>query len=820
MYWVPDDTHAQVHPSPQYVGFNTSYDPGHHQAVNSPPTSATPFHAAPAESFCSGYKPTALRWWYHLLLIICLAGFIGLTEYAIRNLAVYNNDAVSKMIHARSVDQIFSRMTSFVDVHLHLDRPRQEASGDVTIATAPTTPDQLTTATNPAQDTPSAAVAASTAPDVEVTSPVPIPTDDGKGVQGQTTVTSPETTPTQVTTSLRPGDGGLVGETTISAPSVPTTTDDGAGLQDETSVSLPPALTPTNEGDGVQVQTTQTATVTDPNAGIQTKTTTDGGAGVVSQTTVKVGATPDPNAGMVGSTTLSATVAFTTGSGGLATETTLTDDTNDVAGATGLVVGQNIRTSLTNNVAVTPTVAVVQQTTVVPASEANVVMTRTAANGAVIQETVKTFIPAQTNVLSQSITVNRGQVLTTMSTVSAVVGGGTTQVLATTSTDANGRVTSFSHTTVIGGTTSSATMQLVFATTPSAADRNANVKVLTTSDAEYITGAFLATILAVLMSFPLRLIGINAKLMQPFNTLARASTVRGAAAQHSVFLRYYDWTGAFSFFLAIRDGQPVVAISDTLSLLAGLLSPVAATTASIHVDDGCTSHCFGSLGISVGPGRALQALLGLIMALLAVLILIIGVLRWETGVNQNPWSIAGMASLCRDPELRERLMRLPRGMSGCVSEGDVLRILRQRSYALGCFWQPQGASSPRVGYGVMVAGTGDATCQFLRPDDERVCPEAESSSRVRKCQPFAVLTWWGRSGILFLYSSVLILVTYYGTTGGDTGFERFMDSQTYGVKFLFTGIGVVLGITMNTFFRCEYPPLPLIVSWTRNPPLN
>ncbi|PSR79392.1 hypothetical protein BD289DRAFT_348021, partial [Coniella lustricola] len=61
---------------------------------------------------------------------------------------------------------------------------------------------------------------------------------------------------------------------------------------------------------------------------------------------------------------------------------------------------------------------------------------------------------------------------------------------------------------------------------------------------------------------------------------------------------------------------------------------------------------------------------------------------------------------------------------------------------------------------------------------------------------------WGRCVLLFIFASMLIIVVYYQATSGNTGFERFMDSQSYGVKFFFTALGVILGYCMETIFRC------------------
>lgn len=54
---------------------------------------------------CREYKPTALKWWYHGLLITCLAAFLGLTEYAIRTLLVINSQNLVLQLQTRSIEE-------------------------------------------------------------------------------------------------------------------------------------------------------------------------------------------------------------------------------------------------------------------------------------------------------------------------------------------------------------------------------------------------------------------------------------------------------------------------------------------------------------------------------------------------------------------------------------------------------------------------------------------------------------------------------------------------------------------------------------------
>jgi hypothetical protein len=43
-----------------------------------------------------------------------------------------------------------------------------------------------------------------------------------------------------------------------------------------------------------------------------------------------------------------------------------------------------------------------------------------------------------------------------------------------------------------------------------------------------------------------------------------------------------------------------------------------------------------------------------------------------------------------------------------------------------------------------------------------------------------------------IFGGVLTLITYYHWTSGNTGFEKFMDSQGFGVRFMMTVLGVVV----------------------------
>lgn len=396
--------------------------------------------------------------------------------------------------------------------------------------------------------------------------------------------------------------------------------------------------------------------------------------------------------------------------------------------------------------------------------------------------------------------------------------GGKTKIIKLTSTDSRGQPMTSSYTTVQGGTPTSTTVWTSFPTPTSTVPTNSNgtqdtedviVVVYGLGLKEYILGAFLPTILAAIIAYPFKLININARLMQPFHELAAARGVAGVSAEASIFLRFYAWTGALSLARSAKLRQPVIIISDLLTFGAALLAPIAAETVSIHVPGGCDLGCYGTLGVTKIPGRILEALIATMMVLLIALIFSLNFFLWETGVNHNPWGIAGMASLGLSPGFRDRILKIPCDSSGSIKENMILMALTQNKFGLDEFWISSSPESAGVrGYGLVVkTSNGEANKVKINRRGNRKA-RGQKDEKKADTQPFALLTWWGRCILLFIFACVLIIATYYETTSLDSGFERFMDSRGFGIRFFFTALGVVVGGCMETFFRSVAIILP------------
>ncbi|KAI0598657.1 hypothetical protein F4775DRAFT_553791 [Biscogniauxia sp. FL1348] len=213
------------------------------------------------------------------------------------------------------------------------------------------------------------------------------------------------------------------------------------------------------------------------------------------------------------------------------------------------------------------------------------------------------------------------------------------------------------------------------------------------------------------------------------------------------------------------------------------------------------------------------------VAVVVLLLLLLG--RVRSGLWTNPWSVCGVASLALNAEVRRMFARLPTsggegGTGGEEEEGVVLgeamkRLLKHRRFKLGYFkTSPDGAWE----YGIMLHEDDRGGVDVLGLDDDDGSGSSSSSSssdvqaarrggrydagtskkETKRHLPFLMLGYAGRLLLLFVLCGLLALILYYNNTGGDTPFERFMDSESFGVRFLFTGVGVVISFFWSLFF--------------------
>ncbi|KAK3680911.1 hypothetical protein B0T22DRAFT_524309 [Podospora appendiculata] len=111
--------------------------------------------------------------------------------------------------------------------------------------------------------------------------------------------------------------------------------------------------------------------------------------------------------------------------------------------------------------------------------------------------------------------------------------------------------------------------------------------------AEYFSGAFLPTIIAMLLGIPLSLININAKILQPFHALTRDG---GASAADSLLLTYSG---------VLNSVNPSRTITSLLTWCSWFLVPLASEAVGLKVHGHCSRYAID--GCAIARGIALLA---------------------------------------------------------------------------------------------------------------------------------------------------------------------------------------------------------------------
>ncbi|KAI0539354.1 hypothetical protein GGR58DRAFT_524655 [Xylaria digitata] len=258
----------------------------------------------------------------------------------------------------------------------------------------------------------------------------------------------------------------------------------------------------------------------------------------------------------------------------------------------------------------------------------------------------------------------------------------------------------------------------------------------------YFMGAFLPTLVASILAVAVAILDTNAKSFQSWHALTHE---RGASGRDSLCLETSGWSSPVMGLCSLVSGQAVIFLTSLLSLSSAVLIPVSANAVTLDLrGDGCevgassASNCVYVLSVSPIGSRASIGILAIVS--LATMFLVIMVGRWRLGVYTNPWSMCALASLAVNSNVRQLILDATTG----TDMKQAKSRLEHQEFKLDYFHSDKS-------------------------------------------------TWSMGSG-------TLILVLYYAQTGGDTAFERFIDSDSFGVRILFSSLGVIINLFWSSFF--------------------
>ncbi|KAI1271013.1 hypothetical protein F5Y07DRAFT_44831 [Xylaria sp. FL0933] len=319
------------------------------------------------------------------------------------------------------------------------------------------------------------------------------------------------------------------------------------------------------------------------------------------------------------------------------------------------------------------------------------------------------------------------------------------------------------------------------------------------SQADYFLGTFAAILVATVLSIPIRIIDLNAQRLQPFHELASSG---GTAATYSLYREAGSLRSMIQDVgLLFRGRWPLTLLTTAMVVLSALATTFSSEVfvlvlhGSCYKGKGSASNCAYTIGIAALGARITQAFFFSIAALIVLTLLLLR--KWQSGVESNPWSIAGTASLLSHPDIREVLLALPtRGTK--LANAVVQRELEAYAFKLDHF-----VIAGKMHYGIVVCRQGKpgvlkrhmplfGSCYGFARRFKKLGVRRRGS-----VQPFFALSIMGRIITLLFLSGVIALIAYYNGPRTSQPFEHFLDSESFGVRLLFTVLGVIITFAWN-----------------------
>jgi len=328
------------------------------------------------------------------------------------------------------------------------------------------------------------------------------------------------------------------------------------------------------------------------------------------------------------------------------------------------------------------------------------------------------------------------------------------------------------------------------------------IRVVPMTAASYFAGSFLPVILTTILSILVQPIHRSILAMFPFRVLSKPSS-DGATAHNSLGV---NPTGApwHAMRLAWKLRDPLLVLSYLLSILSLVLTGLSGEAVGLTLRGDCIEKtfygCFMSLAVVTRAARAVEVTLAVVCVTLSLLGLYV-FSTWRVGTCTNPRNIIGIASLIagKDVAVRDLMRNLDTPTEGrLLSSKEMIRCFGEhRRFAM------------RSREGRIFQVGEDTTHSKASPSRKTRLEHCLTRQRRQVYQHrTSLLVGYGlRLLLLGGVSGLLTVVAYYGSVqlSWDNSFERFMDSQTFGVTFLFTVAGATIDIFWDYFFHGKPP---------------
>lgn len=302
---------------------------------------------------------------------------------------------------------------------------------------------------------------------------------------------------------------------------------------------------------------------------------------------------------------------------------------------------------------------------------------------------------------------------------------------------------------------------------------------------DYFLSLYLPTLLAVLLQTVWAVVFAATKMMEPFYQMASPD---GALAKDSILVEYLSSAMSISTLRTILSGHWVMLLASIIYFSAGLLAPLASEsmgvrpTATCHTAIAVDQPCAPTWIVFLPAARALEALLAFLF--IAVLLLLIVSSRRVSGVYENPTSIRSMVNLLGEPAVQRDFQDIEPN----ATKSDVKKALAGNRYRLGYFEASPG--SHRFGL-IKVTQTEPwqgPSSQYGYTAVDNPSQPCENKSRPPRWSRFL------RDGLFLLLLLTLfgLILGYYLDGSQTDSLNKFFNSNTFGPRFLLSGLAVLI----------------------------
>ncbi|KAH8679597.1 hypothetical protein BGZ60DRAFT_524813 [Tricladium varicosporioides] len=293
-----------------------------------------------------------------------------------------------------------------------------------------------------------------------------------------------------------------------------------------------------------------------------------------------------------------------------------------------------------------------------------------------------------------------------------------------------------------------------------------------TFQGEYFVTTMLPTLLASLFAIPWKIINLHAISLEPFHKMSKPG---GLLLSSSILRNYKGTTSLFGV---------LPAITTVLAYASSIITPLAAEAWILALVGNCAKdESKGCTAITQAVPQVIRTIEALLVIILLLIVFLVITLRgWVLGVVADPRSIAGIATLAQSPSVYLTFSALPTRPTA----KDMRKRLQNVNVSLSPLNLDQSAER-----GMVILGQRDQ----LNDCDINKLPRGNN-------HPMPVLGATFRLVVFVMFlAGFNALIMYYRLTGGETHFENFMSSQSFGPRFIFTLCGIIINFVWVSVFR-------------------